>query len=175
MRVAKRYAEAFLETASEEDLANFLDAVERLKKGKTLFYLSLPSFNIRQKEEFLLSFLPPLSENTKRFLFLLLRKRRISLLPEIMEELLRLKREREGIAEALVRSPISLLPEEKEHLQRILENKFGKRIILEEEIDPSLIGGLTIEVEGNMIDASLKGFLIRLRERLISRGESRWA
>ncbi|MBC7328986.1 ATP synthase F1 subunit delta [bacterium] len=175
MRIARRYAEAFLETASEEDLANLLDAVERLKKGKTLFYLSLPSFGIQQKEEFLLSFLPSLSENTRRFLFLLLSKRRISLLPEIGEELIRLKREKEGIALALVRSPIPLLSEERELLRKILENKFAKRIILEEEIDPSLIGGFTVEVEGNMIDASLKGFLIRLREKIISRGESRWA
>jgi F-type H+-transporting ATPase subunit delta len=175
MKVAKRYARAFLETASEEEIIELLQIRDELERGKTLFYLSLPSFSINKKEEFLFSFLPALSENLKRFLLLLLRKRRIALLPEIIEELLRLKREREGIAEALVRSAIPLLPEERERLGKILENRLGKRIILQEEVDPSLIGGLTVEVEGDMIDASLKGFLIRLRERLISRGESRWA
>ena len=175
MRVARRYAEAFLETASEAEIKELLQIGAELERGKTLFYLSLPSFSIHQKEEFLFGFLPALSDNLKRFLLLLLTKRRIAMLPQIIEELLRLKREREGIAEALIRSAIPLLPEEKEHLQRILENKFNKRIILEEEVDPSLIGGFTVEVEGKMIDASLKGFLMRLREKLVSRGESRWA
>ncbi|MGC8843432.1 MAG: ATP synthase F1 subunit delta [bacterium] len=175
MRVARRYAAAFLETASEEDVKMFLEAGEELKKGRTLFFLSQPFFDIKQKEKFIQSFIPSMSENVKRFLLLLLRKRRISLLPEVIDELVRLKMEREGICEALVSTVIPLQPSERERLQKILECMVGKKVIMKEEIDPSLIGGLTIEVEGNMIDASLKGFLTRLRGKLVERGETRWA
>jgi len=169
VRAERRYARAFLEAASAEDIKNLLEAAEQLQKGNALLYLSLPTFPLHQKEEFLKSFLPSLSENVERFLFLLLRKRRIILLPAIVEELLRLKKEMEGIEEAYVHSAIPLTPEERERLKRALEKRSGKRIILNEDVDPSLIGGLVVEIEGTMIDMSLKGFLLRLQTYLIRR------
>lgn len=175
MKAEPRYARAFLESASEEDIKNLLEVAERLQHGKTLFYLSLPTFSFSQKAEFLKSFLPPLRGKVERFLLLLLRKRRIASLPIIVEELIRLKKEREGIGEAYVRSAVPLTPGERERLRIILEKRFGKRIILNEEVDPSLIGGLSVEVEGNMIDASLKGFLTRLRAQLVRREGLKWA
>lgn len=175
MRAERRYARAFLESASEEDMKNLMEAVEKLQRGKTLFYLSLPTFTLHQKWEFLRSYLPPLTECVERFLSLLLRKRRIAQLPNIMEEILRLKMEREGVGEAYVRSAVPLTPEESEKLRNALEKRFGKKLILKEEVDPSLIGGLIVEVEGNMIDVSLRGFLQRLRSQLIRREELRWA
>ncbi len=175
MRAETRYARAFLESASEEEIKNFLESAERLQQEKTLFYLSLPTFTLRQKEEFLKSSLPSLREKVERFLFLLLRKGRVALLPKIVEELIRLKREKEGIKEAYVRSAVLLTPEERERLSRALEKRFRERIILREEVDPSLIGGLIVEVNGEMIDASLKGFLLRLRSWLVRREEKRWA
>lgn len=175
MRVERRYARAFLESASETDIENLTKAVGQLQRGRTLFYLSLPTFSLYQKQEFLRSYLPSLTEYVERFLFLLLKKGRIALLPTIIEELLRLKREKEGISEAYVRSAVPLSPQEKDRLIKALENRFHKKIVLKEEVDPSLIGGLTVEVEGNLIDASLKGFLIRLRSNLVRREEARWA
>lgn len=173
MKVERRYARAFLETASETDLENLSKAVEQLQRGRTLFYLSLPTFSLYQKREFLRSYLPSLTEYVERFLSLLLKKGRIALLPNIMDELLRLKMEREGISEAYVRSAVPLTPVEKERLIKALENRFHKKIVLKEEVDPSLIGGLTVEVDGNLIDASLKGFLLKLRSYLLRREEVR--
>lgn len=173
MKVERRYARAFLETASETDLENLSKAVEQLQRGRTLFYLALPTFSLYQKREFLRSYLPSLTEYVERFLSLLLKKGRIALLPNIMDELLRLKMEREGISEAYVRSAVPLTPVEKERLIKALENRFHKKIVLKEEVDPSLIGGLTVEVDGNLIDASLKGFLLKLRSYLVRREEVR--
>ncbi|MBC7327996.1 ATP synthase F1 subunit delta [bacterium] len=175
MRVEPRYARAFLESASLEEVNELLEVSQPLLKGKTLFYLSQPTFTLQKKYEFLKGYLPPMSEKVERFLYLLLRKRRIFSLPGILEEIQRMVREKEGISEAYVRSAIPLTPVEKERLIKALEKRTGRKIVLKEEVDPSILGGLVVEVEGDMLDYSLKGFLSRLHEHLSKEVVARWA
>ncbi len=44
----------------------------------------------------------------------------------------------------------------------------GGRIELEQEVDPSLLGGLVVRVGDRLIDGSVRGRLERLRNQLVS-------
>lgn len=167
MGIATRYATAFLEVASEEDMDSLQEVNKILEEKNLLRYLSLSVFPLPQREEVLFSLCPQIGEKTRLFLTLLLRKRRINLLPEIVEELHRLKMQREGLALAKVTSPLPLREEEKKRLSEILERRWGKRVILQEQVDPSILGGLIVEIEGDMLDGSLKGFLQNLQNSLL--------
>ena len=48
-----------------------------------------------------------------------------------------------------------------------LEKATGKEILLEANIDPSLIGGMVAQVGGKVFDASVKTRLSELRQQLL--------
>jgi F-type H+-transporting ATPase subunit delta len=71
-----------------------------------------------------------------------------------------------GQARATVRTAVPLGDAEKQALGRQLERAVGKRIILEEHMDPTLLGGFIAQVGSYIVDGSLDGQLAQMRERL---------
>jgi len=76
-----------------------------------------------------------------------------------------------GQARAEVRTAVALTAEEKDLLARRLQAAVGKRIVIEETVDTTLLGGFVARVGSLILDGSLDGQLARLRERLV-RGEA---
>jgi F-type H+-transporting ATPase subunit delta len=72
-----------------------------------------------------------------------------------------------GRARAQVSSPVALTETEKADLSRRLQAAIGKQIILEEKVDPKLLGGFVAQVGSLILDGSLDGQLARIRERLV--------
>ena len=56
--------------------------------------------------------------------------------------------------------------QEKQELSARLERALGKRILLEERMDSTLLGGFVAQVGSLILDGSLDGQLARLRQRL---------
>ena len=50
-------------------------------------------------------------------------------------------------------------------MQRLQEIT-GKKVLLRERVDPSIVGGMRIIVGNKLLDLSLRGHLERIRERL---------
>ena len=71
-----------------------------------------------------------------------------------------------GRARAQVRTAVALTAAEKQQLSSRLEGALGRRIILEEQVDPALLGGFIAQVGSLILDGSLDGQLGRLRQRL---------
>jgi F-type H+-transporting ATPase subunit delta len=71
-----------------------------------------------------------------------------------------------GRARAQVRTAVALTEAEKRELAGRLERALGRRIILEEQVDPALLGGFVAQVGSLILDGSLDGQLARLRQRL---------
>lgn len=61
-----------------------------------------------------------------------------------------------------VTSSFPLLDRQRNEIKHVLEQKTGKKIELSEQLDPSFIGGLTIEMGGMVIDGTLKNKLQRI-------------
>lgn len=65
-----------------------------------------------------------------------------------------------------VRTAVPLLAEERERIAARLGQAVGKRVLLTEAVDPSLLGGFVARVGSLILDGSLDGQLARMRERL---------
>lgn len=98
----------------------------------------------------------------------LLRRRRLDILPQLVAELLRLSDEQEGICRASVTSANSLSQSLLERIQASLEASTGKRVVLEHREDASLIGGLITQVGDKLYDGSIAGRLRKLEKSLLS-------
>jgi F-type H+-transporting ATPase subunit delta len=87
-------------------------------------------------------------------------------LPEIVTAYQGLADAEHGQARAQVRSAVALTDKEKRELSARLERALGKRILLEERVDSTLLGGFVAQVGSLILDGSLDGQLARLRQRL---------
>jgi F-type H+-transporting ATPase subunit delta len=100
------------------------------------------------------------------FLGLVAERGRADHLPEIVTAYQGLADAEHGQARAQVRSAVALTDKEKRELSARLERALGKRILLEERVDSTLLGGFVAQVGSLILDGSLDGQLARLRQRL---------
>jgi F-type H+-transporting ATPase subunit delta len=107
-----------------------------------------------------------LSLLTRNFLGLVAQRRRLELLPEIVAAYRALVDEAAGRARARVRSAAPLTDAEGAALREHLGRRLRKTVLLETEVDPTLLGGFVAEVGTMLWDASLRGQLRRLAERI---------
>ena len=95
---------------------------------------------------------------------LLCEKGRIRSLAGCTEEYKKLLDIQNSISTAYVKSAVELTEEEKEKLKDKLEVQSGHAVILECSVDESLMGGLVVEIDGKVIDASLKSRLYEVKD-----------
>ncbi len=95
------------------------------------------------------------------FAALICRRGRARELPDAITHYRQLADIRARTREARVVSAAPLTEREKERLIAVLEKKTGLKVTLSCAVDPSLIGGMTVEMDGYMADGSLRS---RLRE-----------
>jgi F-type H+-transporting ATPase subunit delta len=107
----------------------------------------------------------PLATNS---LLVLLRRRRLGELPAIARRLRTLADEKNGVSRAKIVSAGSLPESYFNQLKQRLEGALGRRVIVEHEEDPSLIGGVLVRVGDNTFDGSIKGRLEELERRLLA-------
>jgi F-type H+-transporting ATPase subunit delta len=91
---------------------------------------------------------------------------RIDHLREIVAAYREMVDEELGQARASVRSAVAMADDDKRRLAARLEQVLGKRIILEEHVDATLLGGFIAQVGSFILDGSLDAQLARMRERL---------
>jgi F-type H+-transporting ATPase subunit delta len=97
------------------------------------------------------------------------RKGRLGYLQAIAEAYRREFRLRRGLVEARVRTAVPLNDALRADLVAAITRFSGKRPILSESVDPSLIGGMIVEVEGRKVDTSLAARLKSLSGTLMRR------
>lgn len=71
-----------------------------------------------------------------------------------------------GIAEAIVTSAVSLTEAQMIALQEKLEKISGKRISLIQKINPAVMGGLRVEIEGRQLEGTVQGRLSGISKKL---------
>jgi F-type H+-transporting ATPase subunit delta len=108
-----------------------------------------------------------LSKTTLGFLSLLLTAGKINLLPEIVAAYTDLLQAVENKVIAEVTTAVPVTGELLSKLEAKLAEITGKRVSLRQKVDPTIIGGLVIRVDGKLIDASVKGQLSKLQEGMV--------
>lgn len=107
-----------------------------------------------------------LSQATKDLLRLLVAKRRINLLPQILQRYTDLYIQDKGMLPIRVTTHSSLSEDQIKGLEQALQKKTGKEPMLEIEHDPSILGGLIIEYGSYKLDYSLRRKLTELKQEL---------
>ena len=107
-----------------------------------------------------------LSRISRNFLFVLVDKRRIGLLGEIIQLLETIVDERLGFARAEVASARELSDLQRTALNTRLESLTGKRVRMRVKVDESLIGGVIARIGSTVYDGSVRGQLENLGRRL---------
>ena len=83
-----------------------------------------------------------------------------------LSEFRRLYREDHGIAVAFVTSAVPLTPDRKEKLVAALSRRYGVKIEADYTVDPALLGGLKVEMSGQLLDGSVRRKLDGIRADL---------
>jgi F-type H+-transporting ATPase subunit delta len=174
--VARRYARALFAIGADrgdfeqlgrqlDDFASLWTSVPDLRQA-----LENPVFKPAEKRAVLERVLPGVapSPEMRKFVLLLLDRRRISVLPAIARAYRQLADAHLGRVRALVTSAQPLSPAEADRVRRSLEQRTGKKVILETAVDPSLIGGLVARVGDLVLDGSVQTQLATLRSRLLN-------
>ena len=172
--VAGRYATALLELALEEkalerietDLNRFgeaLDASEDLAR-----LVKSPMFSSDDQGRALAAILDEVKIDglTKNFLLLVARNRRLFAVPGMIGAFRALAAAHRGEVSATVTTASQLNDTQVTALKQALKAALGKDVTLDQRVDPSLLGGLTVKVGSRMIDTSLRTKLTRLKHAM---------
>jgi F-type H+-transporting ATPase subunit delta len=184
--LARRYARALLEVARERKeiaavgaeiraVAQVYGDLGARKAGEPDLrsLVTDPSRPVAARRELLVKvFGGRVSDLVLRFLILLLEKKRFGVVAEIADAYDHLADEAQGVARARVTTFRSLGDLQRVQLiDRLRRLTDRPTVVLEETVDPEILGGLFVRIGDQVIDGSIRGRLRRLRERLVIREE----
>lgn len=160
--VGKVYAEALFllaqEEQKEEEVYQELGMAADLMAQNPEFVLlmDVPTLDAKERVEILRRVIGDGTGITENFLCLLTEKHRFGQIARIREEYDRLYHEHFGMTEVFVTSAAPLDDKQRAALCEKLGNKLGKRILLRETVDPSLLGGMIVQYGDTRMDNSLR-------------------
>ena len=170
--LARPYAKAAFEVAFadaqlgkwQEMLSTLGAIVSDLKMAQIL---SSPSMTAEQQAQLLLDVCGEgLSEKVKNFVRVLSGYKRLALLPEIASQFSDLKSRQEKTMEVAITSAFPIGDDVTKQISAALGKKWQCNIELETKVDPALLGGAVIRAGDNVIDASVRGRILKLAEVL---------
>lgn len=173
--LSKRYAKALADVAAEQqlleavgrDLRTVAETMKRTREVGAFF--ASPAVPLTDKRRVLQTIaegtgVKPLTAN---FLNLILEKRRLPHLGEMILAYDELIDERLRRAKATVTSAVPL-PEPVIHgLKERLGTATGREIYLETRVDPTIVGGFIAQIGGTIYDGSVRTQLRKVREHLL--------
>jgi len=172
--VAHRYARAILELAAEANqVAPVAQQLQRVAEAyasseELRSVLADPVIDEEKRSRILSTLaqrlgLSPLLQNA---LGVLQAKGRLVALPDIVQNYLQLADEQAGLLQASVASAVPLSDNQVQSLKSELERLTGRKIALERHHEPGLLAGVVARIGDHVIDASLKGRMEELAQKL---------
>ncbi|MBP0615539.1 F0F1 ATP synthase subunit delta [Jiella mangrovi] len=169
--VADRYAQSLFELALEENaldtVESELDSFEKLMSENADFrrLVASPAFSsdeqLRAIEAIVEKTGP--SQLTGNFLKVVADNRRLFVLPGMIRRFRELAAEQRGEVEAEVTSAHPLDDSQRTALSEALGSYAGKTVTVREKVDPSILGGLIVQIGSRQIDTSLRSKLNSLK------------
>jgi F-type H+-transporting ATPase subunit delta len=176
--IASRYAIAWLKLGEElKLLPRFRDQVLQVQadfQSDAPLYQFLMSAFVDIEEKYALLdrvFKDESWSSFDSFIKVIVQKKRVKFIARIFQEFIQLSNQSLGIKRALIYTTMPLKENQIDELIASLEKT--ERVTLEPEVivDPTLIGGIKIEIEGKLFDGSIRHKLNALRDQLLKRGK----
>jgi F-type H+-transporting ATPase subunit delta len=170
------YAEALFEAAREreelegtlEDLKVFVEALHESEELRLFFYGGqIPE---REKRRAIDALTEDMQLSTRNFLKVISDNGREEILEEVLLRYEELVKEHLGRVEVEVTTAVELTDEELDRInERLGEKLEGREVILHTSVDPNILGGAVFRFGGRMVDSSVRGQLVSLREEMLER------
>jgi len=174
--IARNYAETLLALATKaEDLRGWGKTITELAaamdQDATLrLFLESPRVSGAEKSRVLgQAFQDRMPRLMVRFLQSLVKHRRQMLIPEIAREYLDLVDQAEGRMHARVTVAREASEAEVKDIASQLSRLFGKDVVPHMAVDPSIIGGVVVNVGDTVLDGSVRKRLATMRRRMLGR------
>jgi len=170
--LAAIYAEALYEAAQS---ANVLEQVKAelvalreiiARSPKLEGMLVSPTVTFENKRKVIDTTFAKFSKITRNFLTVLVDRKRATVLDTVATEFQSLANKKAGIARVDVKSARALDAGEREKLESLLKKRLNKTIELHEHVHPELLGGLVLQHEDRLWDASVVHVLGRMVEKM---------
>jgi len=177
--VARRYAEALADVATERNLVEQIDGEVRvfadvMKSSRELYDLfASPIVSQSDKLKVLEALLARTrtGQLTGNLLRTMLSHYRLQYVAEVYEQFRREINERKGLIIAEVTTAAEVGAAEQAKLGRTIEQMTGKHVEFRFKTDPALIGGVVTRIGSVVYDGSVRTQLQEIKERL-KQGES---
>jgi len=171
---ALRYSKALFDSAVENrDVDGYNDtaaALTEILETDKYFLATLknPSISRAQKSELVHKALQGrVPVDFLGLIELVLKRGREGYLVDIFRHFAVLYNEYKSISIATVTSPIYLEPQRISEIKAVIASKINKSVEIQPVVDESLIAGLRIEVDGYVVDSSLKTKLADMKKQLL--------
>ncbi len=169
---ARRYAQAMLELAEErrsvDEWRASLDRVAAALDRETLRVLASPSISMARRRTALERASAQEPAGIRALLMQLLARGRIVIFPNIVRAFHDLLDAREGIVKGVVTTAVPIDERARRGLVGELEKTTGRKLRATFSVDPAILGGTIVRLGDRLIDASIRGKLAALRERLVT-------
>lgn len=168
--IARPYAEALFQ-ASKQDLngtSQWLDALAAVAGNAQLLQFSANPKVGNQQVFDLVSEVArvQLPEAGRNFLRTVIDNGRLAAVPEIAEQFRAMKNAQSGSSDAVVYSAFPIPADALGRVGMALEKRFGRKLNLTVQEDPSLIGGIRVVVGDEVLDTSVKARLEQMKVAL---------
>lgn len=171
-RVAKRYAKSIFDLSKEK---NLLDIIHKdfsqikvlIGESKELRHLiQSPIINSLKKLEMLKkAFSNHFHSLTLTFMDIIFKRHRESILPFVAEEFLKLYQKENNITEVLLISAVPLSEEFIQQIKNKTENQLKTQVVFKYKIQPDMIGGFILRLDGKEYDGSIASKLRKLKRQ----------
>lgn len=164
-KAAFEYADAVGQFPAIKQWGSALDVMAQIASQESVqALLKSPTLTAIEKSAKLIELADISDEKLCNFVRALGSNQRLLLLTEICQIFNQLKLKREQQVDVYVQSAFDVTDNDKSKLNDALGRHFGSDIQIQSEIDANLIGGVIIHANGSMIDASIKGRLVKFAE-----------
>ena len=168
--IARPYAEALFKSSKGdlEGAAQWLDALAVVAGNPQLLqFAGNPKVGDQQVFDVVADVvrvqLPPAGQN---FLRTVIENGRLAALPEIAHQFRVMKNAQSGSSDAVVYSAFPIATDQLGRVAQVLEKRFGRKLNLSVQEDPSLIGGIRVVVGDEVLDTSVKARLEQMKVAL---------
>ena len=172
--VSERYAESLFSLAIEENqLDQYLSdikLVDDVLSSDPQFVQFFSHVLIEDDVKYQLidkSFKGNVNTYVLNFLKLLVQKRRIKYIDEIVKSFIVLTNKHLGIEEGIIYSPYALDDKEVKDIEKAISSKENKKVTLKVINDPTLVGGVKVQINNRVYDGSIKNKVELLKKELL--------
>lgn len=168
--IARPYAEALFKSSSADlgGTVQWLDTLAAVAGNPQLLqYADNPKVTNREVYDLVAGVVrEPLPQVAQNFLRTVIDNGRLAALPEVAAQFRAMKNAQSGASDAVVYSAFPIPAAQLGDVAQTLERRFGRKLNVTVQEDPSLIGGIRVVVGDEVLDTSVKARLEQMKVAL---------